>query len=272
MIDRQPFEELFGMGGGYVMNFTNGTFASFFTESVGKNIYDDRYIPYGDSKAKRLRAFWDIEPDHVVAKVLSELIDLWDYKNPDPDAHDISKAQRCRETIRRLNDDLQVALVTEKQFLDQDFRNADIDNVPIEASLVPILQIRFTEAGRSLHAGAPLAAIFMCGSVLEGLLLGIALANPRQFNQAANCPKDSTSGKVKAFPEWTLAQMIDVACELGFLKLDIKKFSHSLRDFRNYIHPYQQMCSRFAPDRHTAEICLQVLRAAIASLSGKRDV
>jgi hypothetical protein len=75
---------------------------------------------------------------------------------------------------------------------------------------------------------------------------------------------------VKQFSEWTLAQFIDVACELGYLKLDIKKFGHALRDFRNYIHPYQQMSSRFDPDHHTAEICLQVLRAAIAGLSGNR--
>ena len=75
---------------------------------------------------------------------------------------------------------------------------------------------------------------------------------------------------MKAFPDWSLAQMIDVACELGYLKIDVRKFSHALRDFRNYIHPYQQMSSQFAPDKHTAEICIQVLRAAIASLGGSR--
>jgi hypothetical protein len=109
----------------------------------------------------------------------------------------------------------------------------------------------------------------MCGSVLEGLLLGVALADPKRFNQAASAPTDN-AGKVKQFPEWSLAQFIDVSCELGFLKLDVKKFSHALRDFRNFIHPYQQLSSRFEPDRHTAEICIQVLKAAIASLSGKR--
>jgi hypothetical protein len=51
------------------------------------------------------------------------------------------------------------------------------------------------------------------------------------------------------------------------LGLDVKKFSHALRDFRNYIHPYEQMASRFNPDAHTAQICFQVLRAAISALS-----
>lgn len=269
-IDRQPFEDLLGMSGGYVLDFTDATFASFFAESVRCNIHDGRYTTYGTSKAKKLRAFWDLESDQTVAKVLTELLDLWEYKNPKPDEKDAAKASRCREIVRRLNGNWPPAEVTEKDFLQQDFKNADIDQVPIEASLIPILQARFAEAGRSLHANAPLASIFMCGSVLEGLLLGTALANPRQFNQASASPKDSKTGSVKAFPEWSLAQMIDVACELGFLKLDIKKFSHALRDFRNYIHPYQQMSSQFAPDKHTAEICMQVLRAAIACLSGRR--
>jgi hypothetical protein len=114
-----------------------------------------------------------------------------------------------------------------------------------------------------------LAVIFLCGSILEGILLGVALQKPREFNQANNSPKDK-SGKVKAFPAWSLSQFIDVACELGLLKLDVKKFSHELRDFRNYIHPYQQMASNFHPDKHTAEICFQVLKAAIASLSRER--
>ena len=63
--------------------------------------------------------------------------------------------------------------------------------------------------------------IFHCGGILEGLLLGLASANPQQFNQAPNSPKDK-AGNVKQLHEWTLAQFIDVACELGYLKLDVK--------------------------------------------------
>ena len=72
-------------------------------------------------------------------------------------------------------------------------------------------------------------------------------------------------------PDPTLvSQLIDVACEIGFLKIDVKKFSHALRDFRNYIHPYQQFSSKFTPDSHTAKICFQVLKAAIADLNSER--
>ncbi|MFO0818470.1 MAG: hypothetical protein U1A77_11050 [Pirellulales bacterium] len=271
-IDRQPFEDLLGMSSGYVLDFSDATFASFFAESVRRNIHDDPYTKYGGSKAKKLRAFWDVESDALVGKTLGELVDLWEYKNPDASDKDKATAKRCRDIIARLLGKAAAPApeITEEQFLNRDFSEVSIGKVPIEASLIPILESRFQEAVRSLKAKCPLSAIFMSGSVLEGLLLGMALANPRIFNQAASAPKDS-SGKSKQFPEWTLAQMIDVSCELGYLKIDVKKFGHALRDFRNYIHPYQQMSSRFAPDEHTAAICIQVLRAAIASLGGNRN-
>ncbi len=270
-IDRQPFEDLLGMSGGYVLDFTDATFASFFAESVRCNIHDGKYQTYGTSKAKKLRAFWDVETDAVVGKTLGELVDLWEYKNPNATAKDKVTAKRCREIVARLRGKAGSPSpdLTEEQFLRCDFSDVSIGNVPIEASLIPILESRYQEAVRSLNARCPLSTIFMCGSVLEGLLLGMALANPKGFNQAGAAPKDKF-GNTKQFPEWTLAQMIDASCELGYLKVDVKKFGHALRDFRNYIHPYQQMSSLFAPDEHTAAICIQVLRAAIASLGGGR--
>jgi uncharacterized protein with HEPN domain len=67
--------------------------------------------------------------------------------------------------------------------------------------------------------------------------------------------------------DWTLNDFINIARDLNLVGEDVKKFSHALRDFRNYIHPYQQMSSGFNPDGHTAKICWQVLQAAITQLS-----
>ena len=93
--------------------------------------------------------------------------------------------------------------------------------------------------------------------------------NIREFNQSKSSPKDQ-SGKVKPYHEWTLSNFIDTAHDIGILKEDVKKFSHSLRDFRNYIHPYEQVSSRFNPDEHTARICWQVLKAAIYQLTNNK--
>lgn len=80
-IEKRYFEDLFKMNSGYVLDFTNDTFAQLFRETIQVNIYDDKYSFNGDSKAKRLRTFWEIEPDDRVGKVLSEMLDIWKYQN-----------------------------------------------------------------------------------------------------------------------------------------------------------------------------------------------
>ena len=71
------FDKLFGTSTGYVLDFTNMTFASFIEESVGINIYTSRYDKYGDSKGKRLKVFFDVEDNLRVAKLLQDLLDYY---------------------------------------------------------------------------------------------------------------------------------------------------------------------------------------------------
>ncbi len=270
-IDRTQIEDLFGMASGYVLDqhqFTNRTFQEFIYETTRIDIYAEKYAYNGDSKAKRLRAFWECEPDNVVGKVLVGLVEIWEYRHPQPTAEERRLAESCRLIANRLIGLRKSPVDFEKQFLEKDLGPVSLKQVRTEAALLPILESRFSEATRCLASNAPLATIFLCGSVLEGLLLGVACAHPKQFNEAKSSPKHE--GKVKPFNDWKLAEFIDVVCEVDHLTLDVKKFSHALRDFRNYIHPYQQMSSGFNPDKHTAEICLQVLKAAIACLSGER--
>src|SRR3989338_5019837 len=74
-IEKVKLEKLFDMGGGYVLNFSNRTFAEFVAESTGKNIYDSKYDYASGSKANRLRAFWTEEPNHAVGKLISDLLE-----------------------------------------------------------------------------------------------------------------------------------------------------------------------------------------------------
>lgn len=150
-------------------------------------------------------------------------------------------------------------------FLEREFEDVSLEKLGLDGTITDVLNIRFNEIKKCFSSKAYLSVIFMSGSTLEGILLGVALNTPKVFNQANSAPKNR-EGKVKQFPEWTLSQLIDTASEVGLLKDDVKKFSHALRDFRNYIHPYQQISSGFSPDQHTANICFQVLKAAIYQL------
>ena len=150
----------------------------------------------------------------------------------------------------------------EEQFLNKEFSDVNIENLELEYQITEILKLRIEEIENCLKSNSPLSVIFLCGSTLEGILLGVATKYPKEFNTASSTPKNE-DGKPKQFQEWNLNSFINVAYEVKILKEDVKKFSHSLRDFRNYIHPYQQLYSGFNPDIHTAKISLQVLKAAI---------
>jgi hypothetical protein len=156
--------------------------------------------------------------------------------------------------------------ISEEDFLAKEFQDVPLEKIALDGTVTEVLKVRIDEIQKCLAVNAPLAVIFLAGSTLEGVLLGTALKNPQQFNQAKSSPKDK-NGKVRQLPDWTLSNLIDTAHEVNLLAEDVKKFSHSLRDFRNYIHPYAQMSSRFNPDIHTAKISWQVLRAALFQLS-----
>lgn len=270
-VDKRYFEKILGMEGGYLLDYNDMTFGQLFNRH-GVDIHGAKYQTYGTSKAKKMRAFWEREPDALVGKVLSEMLDAYETDcKLNNKVTDTAVLQESRKIAARLLGKPQPAPAskTGDDFLNREFTIPNIQNLPIEASVVPIIESRLAEARKALGAGAHLSVIFLCGSVLEAVLLGAAQKEPARFNQAAASPK-ANDGKVKLFQDWRLAQFIDVACEIDLLKPDVKKFSHGLRDFRNYIHPYEQMQSRFTPDKHTAKLCFQVLKAALASVAGER--
>jgi len=156
--------------------------------------------------------------------------------------------------------------IKEDEFLKREFSEISLERIGLDGIVTETLKLRFEEIKKCLTAEAPLSVLFLAGSTLEGILLGIALKHPKEFNQSKSSPKDK-EGKVKQFQDWTLSNYIDVAYDVGLLMEDVRKFSHSLRDFRNYIHPYAQVSSGFNPDKHTATICWQVLKAAIYQLT-----
>ena len=270
-IEKRYLEKLLRMGGGYVLDYTDATYGEFFNRHR-IDIHGQKYQTYGTSKAKKMRAFWESEPDAVVGTVLSEMLDSYeadcDLNNRQTES---ALLEKSRAIVSRLCGKPQSAKVapTADDFLTREFTIPNVQKLPIEVQALPIIDSRLAEARKALAAGAHLSVIFLCGSVLEAVLLGAAQKEPASFNRASASPKAS-DGSVKRFHEWSLAQLIDVSCEVGLLKPDVKKFSHGLRDFRNYIHPYEQMISGLTPDEHTAKLCFQVLKAALASIAGER--
>lgn len=251
------------MGGGHVLEFTVREFDAAVLEATGKNIGDDRYCLEGTSKAKRLRSFWAQEPDDVVGALIQSFVVYAEAFK----MGETCKLEVCKRIAERLVGRRQKCeILSEKEFLKEEYPDVRFERLALEGGFVPVMEYRWREAKSCMDAGAHLSVVLLLGSMLEGILLGAAQADPKTFNQSPAAPKDE-SDKVLPHWKWKLSDLIDTAYSIGALKLDVKKFSHALRDFRNYIHPYEQKASGFSPDQDTARICLQVFRAAVNQLS-----
>ncbi|WP_374682859.1 restriction endonuclease [Accumulibacter sp.] len=76
-IDMMFLDDLFEMGGGYVLNFSNPTFSRFFADELNVDIDDPMYAEQGGSKGKRLR--WFLQKVNVPT-VVRTLKALWEYR------------------------------------------------------------------------------------------------------------------------------------------------------------------------------------------------
>ena len=269
--EKQVLEKLFQMKSGYVLNFSDRTMREFFNDEIGIDIYEEKYKIGSGSKANCLRGFWKEADQSIIGKSIHKLIDyienqilLGELKKEDYPEDLISRSKEIANKLLGIPPQSQE--IKENEFLNREFKDVNIDKLKLDGTVSVILQQRLDEIKKCLNVKASLSVIFLCGSTLEGILLGIASSHPKDFNMSSSSPKDKTD-KVKPFYDWSLSDFINVARELNLLGEDVKKFSHALRDFRNYIHPYEQMSSNFNPDEHTAKICWQVLQTAIIQLS-----
>jgi len=76
-LDKQQLEKLFGMEGGYVLDFTDRQFLEFFQTDFDIDIDNETYSAKGTSKADRMREFWCIEDNLIVSRVILGIIKLY---------------------------------------------------------------------------------------------------------------------------------------------------------------------------------------------------
>lgn len=260
-LTKEKLERLFGMSGGYVLDFSNASFADFVETCLGF----DPYERYEGSKAVILRKIWLDEPMARVARLNLDLLERW---HPGKLAANTELTPFEEAVYRELKSNFSrnenADEIDSVEFLGRDFGNLDLDELPGELTSQQVVQSRLTEIERCLQAEAPLAVIFLVGSTLEGLLMELAKAHPRKFTSCEAAPK--SRGVPKPIDRWTLAELIQVSRALGLLGADVLKYADHVRNFRNYIHPRQQMYERFEPRMPTAQIAQQVLRATLADL------
>lgn len=262
-LDLRVLERVLGMESGYVLDFSDRTFASFFAD-FNVNIGAQKYCSEGNSKAKRLRGFLRAEQPPLTGRVLAELLQHRLLSGRDPITPDERAAYEAI-VVRHGGKTAAPAAApaNEDALLKMIFRPEVFARLPVDAATGTLLVSRMEEAGRCVENEAYLAAVILAGSVLEGMCLGFGTRNVEATNRAYQA---QFSKSAPAFHAWKLAEWIEVLGRMGALSQNVVKFGHALRDFRNYIHPSEQLARGFVPDKHTARIAFHVVIAAADDL------
>ncbi|MGB8417863.1 hypothetical protein [Paraburkholderia sp.] len=140
------------------------------------------------------------------------------------------------------------------------------DNLGLDPTLADNLRYRWEEAGRCAGARAWLAATALYASILEVVLPDWLGRDIERANAARAAPQDRQQ-RVLPLADWSLAALIKVTTELGYIDESLGRHAQALRESRNLIHPDRQIRERSTPDGDLAAISHRVARAVLDALA-----
>ena len=143
---------------------------------------------------------------------------------------------------------------------------AFVDDQPLRK----VLEGYYSQAQKAVEAGSHLGAIVSCGSVVEGLLTWALLKREGQALKSGKAQKDK-QGQVIPIRQWVLTPLIDVSADLGLIGKTAKQASWALKDFRNFLHPYNVLQQSARPDRALALSSFAALAEILRSLQGRAE-
>lgn len=130
-----------------------------------------------------------------------------------------------------------------------------------------IMEERWSESLKTQKAGAYLSTIILLGGILEGILHCRILKDTTEAMKSICIPIDSVTGSKKPINQWMLNTMINVCKDRGWIDSDVSKFSHEVMEYRNLVHPYQQLKSGLpTPTINTCDISRTVVESALRNL------
>ncbi|MFI9536800.1 hypothetical protein ACIG56_26565 [Nocardia fusca] len=122
---------------------------------------------------------------------------------------------------------------------------------------------RAGEARICQQNGAYTMAVIAIGSFVEGMLLTLLTEHDERCRNRQFVDRN---GKFATNPRPNLAALIDTAHVCGWIQLDAKTFMHTVRNFRNYIHPGKELADNPDFDDDSVGLCWAPMQAMLNDL------
>ena len=131
-----------------------------------------------------------------------------------------------------------------------------------DSALRNAIERDYSEIQRALIASCPKSVMILAGGVIEALLLDALRQDATSAKASSAAPKNK-----KGLDRWNLSDLINVGIDLGLIKGGAAKLSHSIREYRNLVHPGNEIRNRLDVKREEARIAIEVLHIIHRDLS-----
>lgn len=116
-----------------------------------------------------------------------------------------------------------------------------------------VLERDYSEIQKAYIAQCWKSVIILSGGAIEAMLLDRLSRQPERAKASTKAPREADLTK------WDLAKLIDVSVDLGYVSLGAEKLSHAVREYRNLVHPGNEIRNRLTFGAEEARIALEVL-------------
>ncbi len=124
-----------------------------------------------------------------------------------------------------------------------------------------IIERDFSEIQRAFISECWKSVIILCGGAIEAILTDLLMANSAQAMASAKAPNQ------KDITRWSLSDLIEVCVDLKLVTQGVEKLSHSIREYRNLVHPGRELREKLVFNAEEARIALEVLNIVYRDLS-----
>jgi hypothetical protein len=131
-----------------------------------------------------------------------------------------------------------------------------------DSNLRKCVERDYAEIQRAFIAQCWKSVIILSGGTIEAILTDLLLHNAARAVSATSAPKQRDVSR------WALTDLIKVAVELGLVSAGVEKLSHSVREYRNLVHPGNELRNKLTFDAEEAKIALEVVHIVHRDLSG----
>jgi hypothetical protein len=130
-----------------------------------------------------------------------------------------------------------------------------------DSALRTILQRDYLEIQRAYVAQCWKSVIILAGGAIEAILLDLVLQNENRARASLKAPNQSD------LTRWDLRDLIAVCVDLRLVSSGVERLSSPVREYRNLVHPGNELRSKLVFGAEEARIALEVLNMVHRDLS-----